>query len=475
MNRPTAEEFAQAPLFKAYLPYEDVLNQAYTDYSGDKVVIQGFELTREDTEEGMRFFLEGVPLLDVVRSQVEGSGITWRGTFYNDRTHVVLGVDENIARERFAEEIESLVTARPDSLAFHMEANGKTFKPEWVEMREGFNYDDTSEDEEDEADWEHKQVGPYEERLGPPVRIVRKGFQAWVEGEEAPRPWGEVREEHCRVCEEGYVLCPASVSILEQAHRMGSRPPEMVSRHRADLKELRAMIADPGELQDLSVRANTHMFDMVDSDAKDPVVPQEAIMAYRQRVDEAGIEMPVRLAGHADGLTDDDLRVHPENLPDVVDPTNPPVPAHELRPLDQLMRQSTGFEPAVCRELRTMPTYFWESIRAIGRELLTPHIGEYPMEKVICAQPRKGDQEEYTAFMCFWQEGELVKEVGEITHRLMPGYKTSPASVWRRDGWDALVFSDFNGTYAYARPTPGYVNDLKRDGEQPEEANGFTM
>jgi hypothetical protein len=40
------------------------------------------------------------------------------------------------------------------------------------------------------------------------------------------------------------------------------------------------------------------------------------------------------------------------------------------------------------------------------------------------------------------------------THPSQPGYRTEPGHVFRRDGWDALVFSDGRGTYAYAFPSP---------------------
>jgi len=443
MDRPTTEEFAQAPLFRPHLPVEEI---EWTDHSGDSVVIGGSKLTRENTETGMRFLLEGVPVLEAVPVDVDGER-HWEGTFFDGVQWNAPFADEAEAAAEFVILMRDFIEMRDDELAFHMEENGVEWGRDWAEVRRGYNYDDST---------------AMDDRLGPSVRIVRRGPEAWVEGEEAPRPWREVAGDFMRVGENGNVLVPADFSLVAQ-HQYLSRAGDGAERHLDDLRGLRELAGNGADVT-LYGRADSYMFDMMDSGAKDTVVPQEAIREYAEKA----ARSPLRLTNVDPALRTAFAEIlGPEEL---IDPTNPPVPVTALRPLEEVYSEKSGAPLMQCQEVRTYPAYFQEQLRFVARHFLAPHVGDYPMEKLVRAQPPMGDQAAERAFLAFWEEGELVKEIGTFRFDAIPelrntamgrsDYQTSVARVWRRDGWDAVVFSDFAGVYAYARPTPRLEHDL---------------
>jgi len=448
LDRPTPEEFAQAPLFRPYIMAEAV----YTDYSAEQVVLEGFTLVREDSEgNGFSYKLEGIPMLSVTLDEEDGK-MVWSGKFFDGTGVKIYSCDMTTAATEFAGMIHDMIRQRTDGLVFHFEAHGIEFGPELDHADYDYGWHGDDGEYLDEQDL---PVG-VEERFGDPVRIVRKGFRSWVEGEEAARPWGEVREKYARAGEDGEPLCPASLPILAQLDAI-ERKGENVSRHRADLKSLRQIVGNPAEIHDLSLRAGIHMFDMVDSDLQDPVVPQAAIEEYRQA--------KFAVSNDVGEYSED----HPANSVVTVDPTAMPAPRDAERPLEELMKEATGFSVGSFTELRSMPAYMREQIRATVRPLFEDIFGrDFPMERVVVGRPATGDPESYAAFMHYFLDGELVKDVGPIKFAHMPGYETSNAEVRRRDGWDALVFSDFNGTYAYAVPSPSLDHDLKEGADEPE-------
>lgn len=444
MHRPTPEDFAKAPLFR---PYAGEADEPGFDYSAERMIIEGFELVRTDLDEGgFRYALEGIDVLEVL-PKVEFGAAVWVGSYFDGKEYRVYEADRTIAAVEFAGEVYERITQRDDALVFHMESRGvpigREVAPAWVDDEDG-----------DPEDYEGGDVAEVAETFGAPVRILREGFRAWVQGEDESRAWGEIRDGFARADEDGTPVCPAAYPILRQLQAIQGMG-DGVFRHREDLKSLRGMIGNPGDIADQGLRMDVHMFDMVDSDLKDDVVPQAAIAAYREaKVAEwIGVDGPAP-AGNAIA---------------VADPTAVPAPRIADRPIEDAIREATGFSVGTFQELRAMPDYMREQIRATVRPLFREIFGEdFPMERVVVGRPAR-DPEAYAAFMYFFQDGELVRDVGPITFPHMPGYRTSPAEVRRRDGWDTLVFSDSFGTYAYSVPSPRPANAFGRDNPDHRE------
>lgn len=453
MDRPTQEEFAQAPLF---VPYAPQAPRDWIDYSASELVVEGYTLSRVDHADGFSFALEGVHVVECRPGVVDGEP-AWLATFFDGASRAVGGIDARIAASEMAGVLHDLVRLRPDSLVFHMEQAGVPLGKDAIRVDYAAEDADEDEDLEDEAgeDAALVEMAAEEDRFGEPVRIVRRGFRAWVQGEEGDRAWGEVRDGFARAGEDGVPLCPASVPMLSQIEAIelaDGRFGENAARHRADLKFLRALVGDPSAIMDIELRRGVHTFDLVGSDVRDAVVPQSAIEAFaqarRERIDQF-------LAGIPEGQdpTPEQFAETERALAALPDPTLPALNRVADRPLGEVMREATGFAAGEFREIRDMPTYQREQIRGVGREMMSPHIGDVPMERIVCGSPSRHDPEAYAAFMAFFAEGELVKAVEPMSHPTMPGYVTSAGEVRRRDGWDALVFSDAFGTYAYAWPT----------------------
>ena len=57
--------------------------------------------------------------------------------------------------------------------------------------------------------------------------------------------------------------------------------------------------------------------------------------------------------------------------------------------------------------------------------------------------------------LCPGSWAEIARLGGSVQeHPSQPGYRTHPGHVFRRDGYDALVFADDMNLYAYAFPSP---------------------
>lgn len=441
MNRPSTEEFAAAPLFR---PYLEIPDEAGPDFSAERNILFGFELLRRDVGEAeVSFTLEGTPVLEAKRMRfgdlneetraaadlphaMHPDLPLWIGRtpFGRDPIVWIEGADD--PKAVYAAYVYDLLRERPDNFVFHMEQAGVAVGQ------------DPFDDDEEGYDAPARIV----ERFGDPVRIVRKGFTCWVEGEEAAGTWGTVREGYARAGEDGNPLCPASLPLIQQLDAIESQG-EKAARHRTDMKGLRVMIGAADRIADPGLRQGVHMFDLIDSEARDTVVSQTALEAHREARFNAMIVPP------ADA---DENGFAVAQIPQ--DPSELPAPREPERPIGEIIRETTGFPGGSFTEVRAMPTYMREQIRVVGRDLLSEHIGDMPMERVVVGRPSGSDPESYAAFMHFFAEGELVKAIEPMSHPSMPGYQTSPAEIRRRDGWDALVFSDFQGTYAYAYPSP---------------------
>lgn len=469
MNKPSAEQFAAAPLF---LPYAPRMERDWMDYSANEVVVEGFNLVRTDLPKGFSFALEGVHIIEMKANVVEGEA-AWSGFLFDGTPRVVLGTDSTLAAEEIAFMIHQMVKNRPDSLVFHMEQAGVVLGQDPIQARyeDGIEIRFGDADDLDEDDEEgYGEMVEAEERFGQPVRIVRSGFRAWVEGEETHRAWGEVRDGFARAGEDSAPLCPASYPMLNQINAieaLDGRDGENAARHRVDLASLRTLLGDPSRIMDIGLRRDVHTFDLVGSDVRDAVVPQAAIEAFHQAREARFTELlgPVVEGEEIAPEAYEAARLAVAEIPD---PTAPALNRVAERPIGEVMREATGFSAGAFLEIRDMPTYMREQIRGVGREMMAPHIGDVPMERIVCGRPSGNDPEAYAAFMHFFSEGELVKAVEPMSHPSMPGYQTSAGEVRRRDGWDALVFSDAFGTYAYAWPTQELAPEV-----EPEEEMGF--
>jgi len=119
-------------------------------------------------------------------------------------------------------------------------------------------------------------------------------------------------------------------------------------------------------------------------------------------------------------------------------------PVHETTALRMHM-------PAPWHEIREFPQYMLAPIRALFGSYMEERLGEFPIERVSRLQAPVG----FPLSLHFENFSEIVSEDDPFEGgNIIPGYRTSPVIHFRGEGFDAIVFSDFAGTYAYAWPTP---------------------
>lgn len=275
-------------------------------------------------------------------------------------------------------------------------------------------------------------------RLGPAVRVVRRGNQAWIENDDEPKNWDDLEIKLYRVTESGQPICRCASPLSSQLLAMGDRDDPEFSRHHLDLADLRRSI-NLHEV-DNDARVDVHGFDLLNSGLKDDVVPQDEIDAF--------------VAGRRSS-----------------DPRTRSFPPRQARKPLRFCLSIAGVYPTFIGNIGELSSTLLEPVRAIGRQLLAPHIGDFPMEHMTVVMI--GRDENPDAMLRYWEEGELVREIGAFTHPAMPGYRTSDARIWRRDGWDAIVFSDLAGTYAYAMPS--LTRNLNLDVHEGEEPRAPRM
>lgn len=123
-------------------------------------------------------------------------------------------------------------------------------------------------------------------------------------------------------------------------------------------------------------------------------------------------------------------------------------PVHETFGLDRAL-------PGDWAEIREFPQYMMAPIRALFGSYMQERIGEFPLERVSRLHAPPGTP----LAMRLEAIAELVSTDEPFDGgNVIRGYRTSPVAHYRGDGFDAIVFSDMAGTYAYAWPTqPGPV------------------
>ena len=108
-------------------------------------------------------------------------------------------------------------------------------------------------------------------------------------------------------------------------------------------------------------------------------------------------------------------------------------------------------QPLMIMQLRNVHGYRDETTRALGRRLLGPFVGDFPMESVHMCPAPLGTTHPLEAWL---SEGDLIEEVDGIVVPEMPSYVMSEIRHYRRDGVDAICVSDAMMSYVYAWPTP---------------------
>lgn len=129
-------------------------------------------------------------------------------------------------------------------------------------------------------------------------------------------------------------------------------------------------------------------------------------------------------------------------------------PVHERFGLDKAL-------PGQWAEIRQFPQYMIDGVRALFGTYMEDRIGEFPLERISRLHAPPGAP-----------VAEMLDEVADFVSADEPfdggnvirGYRTSPVARYRGNGFEAIVFSDMAGTYAYAwpdrmepeeRPVPG--------------------
>lgn len=431
MPAPTQEQFDAAPLFRAILP---VAEQAERDWSLQEIVVGGLALSRVDTEVGgFEYRLEGVSIA-VGAPHEEGNRKGYRIQYLSsDAETMIHAEDRNEALGRLGRLVERAVFSQDDILFMRL-------------RDQGVDLDRILEDSED--DDHHLALD--EPRYGEPQRYVRDGQRVWREGADEPNLWFEIRNDLVRCSEDGEILCPAGQPILAQIDLIRNDPG--AARHLDDIRAIRATIGDATRIPVVDTRYSLHFFDLRNTGLPDSVVTQEALETYGQR----------GLAYHGD----DAGTAVEADIPQVVDPTIIPHGRNAERHVGDIMLEAAGIHVHF-QEIREGGLYRDPVIRGVMREQMTPYLGGFPMEHVMASRAPR-DPEGYAAFFNFWNEGEIVMEVPVQEHPSQPGYRTQPGHVFRRDGYDALVFADDMNLYAYAFPSPPDV--VARPDEQESYA-----
>ena len=442
MPAPSQEQFEAAPLYRFRRPVQE---PAPRDWSQAEIVLEGLNLVRPDGEdEALEYRLENVLVAVGARHEHEGEQGFRIQYLSNDEQFQIFAGDREEAMGRFGRMIERSIDNRDEVLFARLRDND-------VEVDEIVEHHAQTEDDQDDPDFEGDaaEAGGDIDVLGhayfDPVRVVRDGVRMWAQGEETSRLWFEARHELVRVGEDGQVLCDAGSPMLQQLQQIG-RGNENGARHIADIRAIRAGIGAADRIAPVGTRYAVHFFDLHDSGVVDSVVPQESLEAYGRS-----------------SMTYYDAQEGGAELPVAVDPTIVPHDRSFERHIGQIMREEAGMH-VYFEEIRTGGPYRNPSLRGIMREQMTPYLGGFPMEHVLASRAPQ-DPEGHAAFLAFWSEGEVVMDVPVQEHESQPGYRTQPGHVFRRDGWDALVFSDDMFTYAYAFPSPP---DVVAKPEEPE-------
>ena len=439
MPAPTQEQFDAAPLYRAILPAPEEVER---DWSLHELVVGGLSLTRTDTDVGgFEVRLEGVPIAVGAPHEEED----WQGyriQYLSSDTETMMHADDrDEALRRLGRLVERAVFSQDEILFMRLRG-------------QGVDLDRILEDGEDELG-----LAFAEPRYGEPRRYVRDGQRVWREGGDGPNFWFEVRNDLVRCSEDGEVLCSAASPILAQIDLLRNDPGAV--RHLDDVRAIRAAVGEAARIPVVGTRFALHFFDLRSNGIPDSVVTQEALEAYgdAQRPfsgdeDDGCIDAQAfrdRDAIRAIDTALGETQIEGE-VPQVIDPS---VVAHGRtaeRHIGDIMREAAGLHVHF-QEIRSGGLYRDPIVRGTMREQMTPYLGGFPMEHVMrSVAPR--DPEGYAAFYQFWSAGEVVMEVPVQEHPSQPGYRTQPGHVFRRDGYDALVFADDMALYAYAFPSP---------------------
>ncbi|GJD91617.1 hypothetical protein BHAOGJBA_5165 [Methylobacterium hispanicum] len=416
MPAPTQEQFDAAPLYRAILPAPGEVER---DWSLHEIVVGGLALVRTDTDVGgFEVRLEGVPIAVGAPHEEEG----WKGyriQYLSSDTETMMHADDrDEALRRLGRLVERAVFSQDEILFMRLRG-------------QGVDLDRILEDGEDDLD-----LALGEPRYGEPQRYVRDGRRVWREGADAPNLWFEVRNDLMRCGEDGEVLCPAASPILAQIDLLRNDPEAV--RHLDDVRAIRAAVGEAARIPVVETRFALHFFDLRSNGIPDSVVTQGALEAYHQPA-------PACFGEEADAGDE-------AGVPEVVDPSVVPHGRTADRYIGEIMREAAGLHVHF-QEIRSGGLYRDPIVRGTMREQMTPYLGGFPMEHVMrSVAPR--DPEGYAAFYEFWSAGEVVMEVPVQEHPSQPGYRTQPGHVFRRDGYDALVFADDMALYAYAFPSP---------------------
>ncbi len=251
---------------------------------------------------------------------------------------------------------------------------------------------------------------------GRPFRAVTARGRVHVEGDFETRGIDGFVPTHARILPSGKVACHGSMPLSMQRVLLEGHPD--MGGHGVPLAAWRERLS-ARSIADPSLRVEIDMHDIHAAKAKDTV---NDFMASLQ----GGLAPEGVLATEGGG----GLR--------------------EGSVLDTLA-SSAGIPPEFLTEVRHMPAYRTEGFRAIGRRLLSPFLGDQPMETALVSAIAGGTPHPLEGWA---MEGELVSSEPGQTLPEMPGYVTTDMRHYRRDGVDVLCFEDAQGGYAYCWESP---------------------
>jgi hypothetical protein len=256
--------------------------------------------------------------------------------------------------------------------------------------------------------------------------LVVKG-KVHVENDFEVRDAKDFLSHHARIGSDGRVITHGSMPLSVQVAAV-LLAGEAGAGHLAELKKWREWLGTDFNLSN-EARSDINGFDLAVSGGHDRV--SNGMAAINAAVPPNGADVEIDAEGNAS------LSVTSGSL------------------LETLC-SVTGLPPYRFSEVRHSPFYTMEATRAIARRLLSPFLGDFPMEDAVLLglAPRVCGKlhNPLESWAC---EGDLVEEApGVLGIPEMPDYVTSDFRLYRRDDVMALFFEDTMGAYCYTWPAP---------------------
>lgn len=501
MAYPELVEFENAPLFG--LINREIYNDDFDREVdlGEKIEKLGLKLEKTIEDEKIVFSLDEVPVLIAERIQ---DSYNWKVSlsYIEDEAEE----DKTILEMSHLEEMENYLMLDLENFFNSEISSSDSLIIEYISSKNNKEYPENILRSNEVV------LVPEEQDLNlisKKVKIIRKGLNAYLEGEENPVKWLEIVGKYARLSEDGEIVCFLNSSLSSQIEAIEAflkkNEEKDLSNHVADIKALRKLFGNPNNVPENEIKKDLFVFDMLTENTKD-IISDDQIKEHKEKINnllnKLDEEMYLIENDYEDSVADvveeiketvgekeeqssenslivvENSKQRYENLKNELeelikaDPTNPSLEYAASKSIREIFSE-VGIGLNCVMEVRNAPLYYKESIRSVGRDLLSPFIGDIPMEKVSIVKIDTRVSENYLAFNAYFEDAEVLCEFEPLKHKSMPDYQTSNGKVYRKDEYDFVVFSDFDGQYAYVYPSNTPENKLNVDNNVVEEGDNI--